>query len=118
SLVRARKHGRDRKRREQGDEGVGLSQPALAQWPDTIVVLPMAAAPRLRVPHEIERWHSGPLYLPGIQSRRLLRSSDFQIFGHFLRASSAARCSMAMSSPATKARRPPIPVPPTPPRAV
>src|SRR5260370_17550468 len=52
-----------------------------------------------------------PLIFQGIHERKVFVSRAFHAFGHFERASSAAMCSIAISSPATKARRPVIRAP-------
>src|SRR5256885_4196282 len=97
--VRAAQDVGDGQVRKQVHQLVSLLEAFLAERPLAIVTAPVAAAPGLRVPDEIES-------AQGIQLLNDLRFRLFQTFRHFARASAAATCSIAMSSPAANARRP------------
>src|SRR6266849_7631191 len=96
----ARVDRRDLERLHDIDERLGLLGALLADGAKAVVALPVAAASGFGVADEIEGGHAY-----GIHLRRLLRSIAFQAFGHCARAASVARCSMAISCPATNARR-------------
>src|SRR5258708_1740353 len=99
---RARVNGGDGKFLEDRHQLFGLFLALLGERPKPVIAGPVLPAARLGVPYEID---CGQCY--GIHDRSRLRSSESQIFGHRVRASSAAIRSSAMSSPATNALRPP-----------